>query len=101
MLLQSVAIGLFSYGAYLPRSTYLYVFSDLSLLGIITLQPTVQPRTKAEGLTRHQLAMFVIGGPVILLGTLAIVVRKLMHDSAHFTSWHGVCMLHLLTKRPV
>ncbi|KAI0064692.1 hypothetical protein BV25DRAFT_1800427 [Artomyces pyxidatus] len=58
-------------------------------LGILTLQPTSQPRTKAVGLQRHQLVMFV-GLPTILLGTLAIYVNKNLHDSAHFTTWHGI-----------
>ena len=60
------------------------------LLGILTLQPTSQAKTKAAGLTRHQLAMMALGVPAIFLGTLAIVRRKALHESPHFTTWHGV-----------
>lgn len=56
----------------------------------MTLQPTSQAKTKAAGLTRHQLAMMGLGVPAIFLGTLAIVRRKSLHGSAHFISWHGV-----------
>ena len=56
----------------------------------MTLQPTSQPKTKAAGLTRHQLAMAAIGVPAIFLGTLAIIWNKYVHDSPHFKSWHGV-----------
>lgn len=60
------------------------------LSGILTLQPTSQAKTKAAGLTRHQLAMMALGVPAISLGTLAIVRRKALHESPHFTTWHGV-----------
>lgn len=69
--LQVLAIGLFSYG-------------------ILTLQPTNQPKTKAAGLTRHQLYMFLIGTPSILAGTWVIYHNKNINGRAHFTSWHGV-----------
>lgn len=69
-LLESLSIALFTYG-------------------ILTLQPTAHPRTKAAGLTRHQLAMIVIGFPVAFLGYAAIFANKVMHDHPHFTSWHG------------
>ncbi|KAI6116901.1 hypothetical protein EDD16DRAFT_1693168 [Pisolithus croceorrhizus] len=70
-ILQSCAIACFTYG-------------------VLTLQPTSQPVTKAAGLQRHQIAMFGIGIPCILS----------LHSAPHFTSWHGtfgiitvVCLL--------
>ncbi|OSD01668.1 hypothetical protein PYCCODRAFT_1412440 [Trametes coccinea BRFM310] len=69
-LLQSLAVSMFTYG-------------------ILTLQPTSQAKTKAAGLTRHQLAILALGVPAITLGTVAIVYRKYLHESAHFTTWHG------------
>ncbi|KAH9946249.1 uncharacterized protein BXZ73DRAFT_95751 [Epithele typhae] len=69
-LLQSLAISVFTYG-------------------ILTLQPTSQAKTKAAGLTRHQLAMAAFGVPAIALGALAIIWNKNLHESPHFTTWHG------------
>ncbi|KAI0670534.1 hypothetical protein C8Q78DRAFT_1036720 [Trametes maxima] len=69
-ILQSLAVAMFAYG-------------------ILTLQPTSQARTKAAGLTRHQLAILALGVPAISLGTLAIVVRKSLQGHSHFTTWHG------------
>ncbi|RPD65981.1 hypothetical protein L226DRAFT_608899 [Lentinus tigrinus ALCF2SS1-7] len=69
-ILQSLSIAMFTYG-------------------ILTLQPTSQAKTKAAGLTRHQLAMIALGVPAICLGTLAIVWRKSMSEHPHFTTWHG------------
>lgn len=70
-LFQSLGIALFSYG-------------------ILTLQPTSQARTKAAGLTRHQLAMIILGFPSAFLGYTAIFVTKNIHGRAHFQSWHGI-----------
>ena len=58
--------------------------------GILTLQPTSQAKTKAAGLTRHQLAMGALGVPAIVLGSLAIIANKAIHESPHFKTWHGV-----------
>ncbi|EPT00163.1 hypothetical protein FOMPIDRAFT_1023929 [Fomitopsis schrenkii] len=58
--------------------------------GIVTLQPTSQPRTKAAGLSRHQTTMLWGGYPAILLGTLAIWWNKTLHGSHHATTWHGI-----------
>ncbi|KAI0094047.1 hypothetical protein BDY19DRAFT_989563 [Irpex rosettiformis] len=69
-LFESLGVALFSYG-------------------ILTLQPTSQARTKAAGLTRHQLAMIVLGFPIIFLAYLSIYATKVTNDRAHFTSWHG------------
>ncbi|CDO70748.1 hypothetical protein BN946_scf184798.g63 [Trametes cinnabarina] len=72
-LLQSLAVSVFTYG-------------------ILTLQPTSQAKTKAAGLIRHQLAILALGVPAIALGTLAIVYRKYLHESPHFTTWHGIIL---------
>ncbi|KAH7910177.1 hypothetical protein BJ138DRAFT_1153519 [Hygrophoropsis aurantiaca] len=69
-LLQSLALVCFTYG-------------------ILTLQPTSQPATKAAGLKRHQLAMLGVGLPCIILGTSAIILRKWYRAADHFTTWHG------------
>jgi len=69
-LLQTLSIGSFTYG-------------------ILTLQPTSQPQTKAAGLQRHQIATIGIGVPLILLGALAVFLNKLSHNAPHFTTWHG------------
>ncbi|KAH9829196.1 uncharacterized protein C8Q71DRAFT_791587 [Rhodofomes roseus] len=58
--------------------------------GIVTLQPTSQPKTKAAGLARHQYAMLCGGYPALLLGTLAIWWNKTSHGSHHATTWHGI-----------
>ncbi|KAL1944751.1 hypothetical protein VTO73DRAFT_3181 [Trametes versicolor] len=69
-ILQSLAIAAFTYG-------------------ILTLQPTSQARTKAAGLTRHQVVILALGVPAISVGTFAIYYRKSLHDHPHFTTWHG------------
>ncbi|KAG6897835.1 hypothetical protein C0992_010323 [Termitomyces sp. T32_za158] len=57
--------------------------------GIVTLQPTSRPETKAAGLRRHQVAVFFIGFPTIVLGTTAIAYNKWIHSKEHMTTWHG------------
>jgi len=79
-----------------PRSLAWFPFhpilNSLAVLcftyGILTLQPTSQPKTKAAGLQRHQTAMLT-GLPSILLGTSAMVYYKGSHGAPHFTTWHG------------
>jgi len=61
----------------------------LFTFGIITLQPTSQPKTKAAGLVRHQIAVFVVGLPAITLGTIAVSYNKWLRSADHFTTWHG------------
>lgn len=85
-LLQSLAIACFSYGTS-PAHTPCRPLTPLT--GILTLQPTSQPHTKAAGLVRHQIAMG-LGGTFILLGAVAMFVNKNSHGAAHFTTWHGV-----------
>ncbi|KLO17146.1 hypothetical protein SCHPADRAFT_183058 [Schizopora paradoxa] len=58
-------------------------------VGIMTLQPTSQPRTKVLGLVRHQVIMLGLGFPAILTGTILIWANKTIHESAHFTTWHA------------
>lgn len=70
-LLQSLGIGCFTYG-------------------ILTLQPTAQPKTKAAGLRRHQRTMLAVGFPCIALGTLAIEIQKFIRGHDHFATWHGI-----------
>ncbi|KAK2467064.1 hypothetical protein APHAL10511_001322 [Amanita phalloides] len=77
-LLQSAALVLFTYG-------------------IFTLQPTTQPRTKAAGLVRHQLATIITGVPVIVLGTLSIWYNKALNGKPHFVTWHGTFGLLCIT----
>ncbi|KAJ7702370.1 hypothetical protein B0H17DRAFT_143101 [Mycena rosella] len=69
-LLQSLAMFLFTYG-------------------ILTLQPTSQPKTKAAGLARHQYAILLAGFPAIFLGTSAVWYNKFAEGASHFKSWHG------------
>ncbi|KAJ4488406.1 hypothetical protein J3R30DRAFT_3435640 [Lentinula aciculospora] len=58
--------------------------------GIITLQSTSQPRTKAAGLSRHQSAILFMAFPALFIGVWAIVMNKFELDKRHFRSWHSV-----------
>ncbi|KZT03516.1 uncharacterized protein LAESUDRAFT_729101 [Laetiporus sulphureus 93-53] len=69
--LQSLAFGAFTYG-------------------ILTLQPTMQPKTKLAGLRRHQLIMLAVGLPSITLGTFAIWWNKHIGSAHHAATWHGL-----------
>ncbi|THH10269.1 hypothetical protein EW145_g1430 [Phellinidium pouzarii] len=62
--LQMLAVGLFTYG-------------------ILTLQPTSQPKTKAVGLVRHQLFMLFTGLPVLGVGTWVIYYNKEINTRPH------------------
>ena len=64
--------------------------------GIVTLQPTADPQSKAAGLARHQIAIIVLAFPTIVLGTSFMIYNKVSHEAPHFTSWHGVSLLQLL-----
>ncbi|EJD05729.1 uncharacterized protein FOMMEDRAFT_132182 [Fomitiporia mediterranea MF3/22] len=61
----------------------------LFTLGILTLQPTSQPKTKAAGLVRHQLCMLLAGAPLLATGTWVIYHNKDINARKHFTTWHG------------
>ena len=63
--------------------------------GILTLQPTSQPRTKAAGLIRHQIYIGLIGVPIIFAGTWAVYHNKNINGRSHFVTWHGVCIVFL------
>jgi len=78
------SLGLFAYHP--PLQTLAIA---LFAIGILTLQPTSQPRTKAAGLTRHQLIILGLAFPCIAVGTLIIIWNKKIHEAPHFTSWHG------------
>ncbi|KAL5526391.1 hypothetical protein ACEPAF_8114 [Sanghuangporus sanghuang] len=58
-------------------------------LGILLLQPTSQPKTKVQGLARHQLVILGIGLPSIIIGTIVIFVNKSIHEAPHFVTWHA------------
>ena len=58
--------------------------------GILTLQSTNHPKTKAAGLVRHQLAVFLAGIPLLVIGTWSIYHNKQLGARPHFVSWHGV-----------
>jgi len=70
-MLQTLGLGCFTYG-------------------ILTLQPTAHPKTKAAGLQRHQRTMLALGVPCITLGTLAIEIQKFNRGHRHFVTWHGI-----------
>lgn len=93
--LQTLAIFAFTFGTHtskFPDPIYrdTYYPNPLHRQGIITLQPTNQPKTKVAGLLRHQVAIFFIGFPCILLGTFAVSYNKWLRNASHFTTWHGV-----------
>jgi len=56
--------------------------------GILTLQPTSQPKTKEAGLGRHQIAM-ITGFLALILGSSAIWYNKQSHGADHITTWHS------------
>jgi len=70
--------------------------------GIITLQPTsfADPRGKAAGLLRHQVVIFFLGFPSVLLGTFSVSYNKWLHGADHFTTWHGVRLVTKTSRRP-
>lgn len=94
-LLQSFSIALITYGAYL--SEIYPVHAEPFPLGILTLQPTSQPKTKAAGFARHHLAIFFIAFPSVTIGTFAVWYNKHLNGRDHFLSWHGVSIVCLFT----
>lgn len=99
-IFQSLGVSCFAYGE--------VQFQDLHPTetqsrhaGILTLQPTSHPRSKAKGLVRHQLSMGS-GLLCIILGTSAIIANKSIHYSDHFVSTHAVNKLWEMhnVKRP-
>lgn len=77
-----------------PSSPFTYhpIFQSLGVscfaYGILTLQPTSRPHSKAKALVRHQLAM-TFGLLCIILGTSAIIANKSIHYNDHFASTHA------------
>jgi hypothetical protein len=63
--------------------------------GILTLQPTFQPTTKAAGLERHQLVILFLGFPAFCMGILSIICKKWPYADDYVLSWHGVCLRKL------
>lgn len=59
-------------------------------VGIMTLQPTNQPKTKKRGLSRHQIIMLAIGFPAILVGSVTVFLNKVVNERSHFKTWHAV-----------
>ena len=61
-------------------------------IGILTLQPTSKsaPRAKERGLKIHQIIQLGLGVPCILFGSTMMILNKIDHGAAHFTTWHAV-----------
>jgi len=57
--------------------------------GILTLQPTRRPKHKEVGLRWHQIIQLGLGFPIILFGSISMLINKFEHHAPHFTSWHG------------
>lgn len=68
----------------------MHATANTRIPGIVTLQPTSDPETKAAGLARHQIAIIVLGFPTIILGTSFMIYNKISHGAPHFTTWHSV-----------
>ncbi|KAF7311604.1 Cytochrome b561 domain-containing protein [Mycena kentingensis (nom. inval.)] len=79
-----VAVGIFALHPLLQSLSLV-----LLTYGIMTLQPTSQPKTKVAGLARHQYAILLAAFPAIAAGTFAVWYNKRIHDKPHWHSWHG------------
>ncbi|KAF8498360.1 hypothetical protein JB92DRAFT_3084604 [Gautieria morchelliformis] len=75
------------YFAYHPPLQSLSI--ALFAFGILTLQPTSNPKTKKAGLNRHQIIILGFAFPCICAGGLIIIWNKYIHEAPHFTTWHG------------
>ena len=71
-------------------SAYVQALSHEQSSGILTLQPTSLPSSKAAGLERHQLAILLLGLPVLALGTVAVMYKKYPWANGFALTWHGV-----------
>ncbi|KAJ7074219.1 hypothetical protein C8F01DRAFT_1010481 [Mycena amicta] len=87
-----VAVGIFALHPLLQSLSLV-----LLTYGIMTLQPTSQPRTKAAGLARHQYTILLAAFPAIVVGTSAVWYNKERHGAVHFKSWHGKFGLAAIT----
>ncbi|EJD53255.1 hypothetical protein AURDEDRAFT_110947 [Auricularia subglabra TFB-10046 SS5] len=81
--------GFGALGAFMFHPTANVFAICLFAFGILTLQPTMHPRTKARGLARHQIVMLGLGIPALLFGSGAIVWYKVSHGYNHMYSWHA------------
>jgi len=61
----------------------------LFTLGILQLQPTATPQSKALGLTRHQIIQLT-GFSTITVGVTFMFINKIVIHHHHFETWHGV-----------
>ncbi|KAF8319991.1 hypothetical protein DL93DRAFT_2108080 [Clavulina sp. PMI_390] len=76
------------YFAFHPTLQTLAVF--LFGIGILLLQPipSTAPKLKRQGLQLHQIVQLV-GLLSIAGGSTLMIVNKIDHGAAHFTTWHG------------
>lgn len=91
-ILQTLGVSLFGLGMYHRTKDAYSTCTNAQNLGILILQPTSmnRPKAKARGFGFHQLLILCCGVPSLLIGTLAIIRQKFVHESDHFTTWHGV-----------
>ncbi|KIY43679.1 hypothetical protein FISHEDRAFT_53131, partial [Fistulina hepatica ATCC 64428] len=68
---QSLAVAFFTYG-------------------ILTLQPTPEPKGKVKSLQRHQIYIFFAGLPTVFIGTMAVIIHKFISGKTHFRSFHAI-----------
>jgi len=81
--------GFLSQGLFAYHPTFQTLAVALFGVGIMTLQPTAHPKTKARGLSRHQLMIACLGLPCLVIGTGAMIYNKEVFNRPHFTSWHA------------
>ncbi|CAE6394296.1 hypothetical protein RSOLAG1IB_01157 [Rhizoctonia solani AG-1 IB] len=73
-------------------------------LGVMTLQPTLSAASKEAGRARHQKFQLGLGFPLILMGSISVIVHKEKMGWPHFTSLHskvGLVTLILLVLQAV
>lgn len=86
---NTLAVLCFTFGPFFHNSSPRSNLICASRTGILTLQPTSHPETRAAGLKRHQIAN-IMGVISILVGASAILAYKTSHGARHFTTWHSV-----------
>ncbi|KAF8604493.1 hypothetical protein BDV93DRAFT_507448 [Ceratobasidium sp. AG-I] len=59
-------------------------------IGILTLQPTLSASSKAAGRVRHQIFQLGLGVPLLLAGSLAIIIHKQLNGWTHIKSAHSI-----------
>ncbi|KAF8630350.1 hypothetical protein AX15_002918 [Amanita polypyramis BW_CC] len=94
--------GLTRFGWFTPHPLFQSAALALLTYGVLTLQPTTQPSTKAAGLSRHQFATITTGVPLILAGAFFVWYNKELGRKQHFTTWHGtlgfLCTIWLVSQ---